>query len=133
MILEVRHLRVIDAIVREGGVSRAAERLNLTQPAVSHALRDLEDRLGVKLFERGARRMRPTPECERLLRAAGIVLDELSRAEDDVALGMELIQGLERWVPEMRLHTIPGCGHWVQNEAPQEVNAQMLAFLDRAA
>ena len=54
-------------------------------------------------------------------------------AEDDVALGMELIQGLERWVPEMRLHTIPGCGHWVQNEAPQEVNAQMLAFLDRAA
>lgn len=108
MILEVRHLRVIDAIVREGGVSRAAERLSLTQPAVSHALRDLEDRLGVKLFERGARRMRPTPECERLLRAAGIVLDELSRAEDDVAAMRDGQQGVLRIATQCYT-----CYHWL--------------------
>jgi len=29
----------------------------------------------------------------------------------------------------LQIHTIPGCGHWVQNEMPQEVNAQLLAFL----
>ena len=108
MILEVRHLRVIDAIVREGGVSRAAERLHLTQPAVSHALRDLEDRLGVKLFERGARRMQPTPECQRLLRAAGIVLDELRRAEDDVAAIRNGQQGVLRIATQCYT-----CYHWL--------------------
>ncbi|MGD8462892.1 MAG: alpha/beta hydrolase [Anaerolineae bacterium] len=50
-------------------------------------------------------------------------------AEDDVALGLELTHGLARWVPDLQIHTIPGCGHWVQNEMPQEVNAQLLAFL----
>ena len=50
-------------------------------------------------------------------------------AEDDVALGKPLTYGLERWVPDLELHYIPGCGHWVQNEAPEEVNERLLAFL----
>lgn len=52
-------------------------------------------------------------------------------AEDDVALGKSLTFGLEKRVPNMRVHYIPKCGHWVQNEAPDEVNAEMLAFLQR--
>jgi pimeloyl-ACP methyl ester carboxylesterase len=50
-------------------------------------------------------------------------------AEDDVALGKPLTYGLERWVPELQVHYISHCGHWVQNEAPEEVNEQMIAFL----
>jgi pimeloyl-ACP methyl ester carboxylesterase len=50
-------------------------------------------------------------------------------AEDDVALGKPLTYGLERWVPDLQIHYIPNCGHWVQNEAPGEVNEQLLAFL----
>jgi pimeloyl-ACP methyl ester carboxylesterase len=50
-------------------------------------------------------------------------------AEDDVALGKSLTSGLERWVPDLQVHYIPDCGHWVQNEAPDEVNERMLAFL----
>jgi pimeloyl-ACP methyl ester carboxylesterase len=50
-------------------------------------------------------------------------------AEDDVALGKSLASGLESWVPELQVHHIPNCGHWVQNEAPDEVNGRMLAFL----
>ena len=50
-------------------------------------------------------------------------------AEDDVALGKSLASGLERWVPDLQVHRIPDCGHWVQNEAPDEVNERMLAFL----
>jgi len=50
-------------------------------------------------------------------------------AEDDVALGKSLTYGLEKRVPHLTLHYIPHCGHWVQNEAPDEVNEQMLTFL----
>jgi pimeloyl-ACP methyl ester carboxylesterase len=50
-------------------------------------------------------------------------------AEDDVALGKSLASGLEQWVPDLQVHMISNCGHWVQNEAPEEVNEQMLAFL----
>lgn len=84
MILEVRHLKAVDAIYREGTVSGAARRLNLTQSAVSHALLDLEGRLGVSLFDRDKRRMRPTQHGRRLLRTAHVVLEELRRAEGDL-------------------------------------------------
>ncbi len=46
-----------------------------------------------------------------------------------MALGKSLTLGLEKRVPNMTVHYIPQCGHWVQNEAPDEVNAEMLAFL----
>lgn len=54
-------------------------------------------------------------------------------AEDDVALGKSLTYGLEHWVPNLELHYIPHCGHWVQNEAAAEVNERLLAFLQRGA
>jgi pimeloyl-ACP methyl ester carboxylesterase len=50
-------------------------------------------------------------------------------AEDDVALGVPLTHGLERWVPDLELHYIANCGHWVQNEAAEEVNERMISFL----
>jgi pimeloyl-ACP methyl ester carboxylesterase len=50
-------------------------------------------------------------------------------AEDDVALGKPLTYGLEEWVPNVSVHYIPHCGHWVQNEAPDEVDEQVLAFM----
>jgi epoxide hydrolase 4 len=50
-------------------------------------------------------------------------------AEEDVALGKSLTYGLEPWVPDLTIHYVPACGHWVQNEAPEEVNDQVLAFL----
>ena len=52
-------------------------------------------------------------------------------AEDDIALGKPLTYGLERWVPELQVHYVPRCGHWVQNEAPEEVNEQMVSFLGK--
>ena len=73
MILEVRHLQLISAICETRNVARAAERLHLSQPAVSHALRSLEDRLGVRLFER-ATKMSPTPVGAQLNDAARRIL-----------------------------------------------------------
>lgn len=49
--------------------------------------------------------------------------------EEDIALGKELTYGTERHVPDLRIHYIPNCGHWVQQEALQEVQEVLLEFL----
>jgi DNA-binding transcriptional LysR family regulator len=56
----LRHLRAFVAAVEHGGATRAAERIHLSQPAVTQALAKLEARLGAKLFVVGADGMRPT-------------------------------------------------------------------------
>jgi pimeloyl-ACP methyl ester carboxylesterase len=50
-------------------------------------------------------------------------------AEDDVALDKSLTYDLTAWVPTLDVHYISNCGHWGQNEAPNEVNQRLLAFL----
>jgi len=84
--VEVRHLKLLRAIVREQGLTRAAAHLHLTQPALSHQLADLERRLGRPLFLRTGRRLVPTEAGERLVRAAEALLPELEKAEQDLAL-----------------------------------------------
>lgn len=84
MNLEVRHLKLVLAIAEQGSMTRAGNRLNLTQSALSHQLRDIEDRLGAPLFRRFNKKMDLTPAGERLLESARRVLDELQRAEDDL-------------------------------------------------
>ena len=83
-VLEVRHLALVAEIAATGSVTRAAERLHLTQSALSHQLRDLESRLDAPLFLRLGRRMMLTPAGERVLASARRVLDDLARVEDDV-------------------------------------------------
>jgi LysR family transcriptional regulator for metE and metH len=83
-LLEVRHLALVDAIAQAGSVTRAAERLHLTQSALSHQLLDIEARAGLPFFARLGRRMLLTPAGERVLASARRVLDDLGRAEDDL-------------------------------------------------
>ena len=82
--LEVRHLRLVRAIAEEGGPTRAAARLHLTQSAVSHQLADLEGRLGVSLFTRVRRRLKLTPAGARLVDLARTMLADLSRVEREI-------------------------------------------------
>jgi epoxide hydrolase 4 len=53
--------------------------------------------------------------------------------ERDPALSRTLLDGIERFAPRVRVHRLPDAGHWVQNEAPDEVNALLLQFLGEAA
>lgn len=62
--LDLNLLRVFDAVMSEGGVTRAAKALSLTQPAVSQALRRLREALGDELFTRTSQGLRPTPRAE---------------------------------------------------------------------
>ena len=84
MDLEVRHLRLVSAVAELGSLTRAGDRLHLTQSALSHQLRDIESRLGAALFLRVGKRLVLTPAGERLLATARDVLDRLDRTEQDI-------------------------------------------------
>jgi LysR family transcriptional regulator for metE and metH len=82
--LEVRHLRLVAEVASAGSMTRAAERLYLTQSALSHQLRDIESRFKTQFFVRLGRRMVLTPAGQRLLDSARRVLADLQQAEEDV-------------------------------------------------
>src|SRR5438309_11055600 len=83
MHLEIRHLKLVATVAETGSVTRAGNRLHLTQSALSHQLRDAEEQLGAPLFERKNGRMILTSAGDRLLQTARAVLTELDRAESD--------------------------------------------------
>ena len=88
--LDVRDLSLVREIADTGSVTRAGARLHLTQSALSHRLRTVEERLGSPLFLRLGKKMVLTPSGERVLETARRVLDELVRAEDDLrVLGVD--------------------------------------------
>ena len=77
MHIEFRHLRTIKAIHETGGLARAADQLNITQSALSHQIKGLEDQAGVELFVRRSKPMRLSPAGLRLLRLAQQVLPQV--------------------------------------------------------
>ena len=83
--LDSRHLRVVAEVARAASVTRAADRLNVTQSAVSHQLREIEDRLGTAIFVRSGRRMLLTPAGRLLADAANQVLDTIGQVEARVS------------------------------------------------
>jgi len=83
MHIEFRHLRTIKAIHDTGGVARAAEVLNITQSALSHQIKGLEDQTGVELFVRRSKPMRLSAAGMRLLRLADRILPEIDALQDE--------------------------------------------------
>jgi DNA-binding transcriptional LysR family regulator len=82
--LTLRQLRIFEAAARQLHFGRAAREMNLTQPAVSIQLKQLEAHVGLPLFEQMGRRMHLTQAGEELLRHARIVLQHLREAEDAI-------------------------------------------------
>ena len=98
MLMDTRQLAAFCEVVDRKSFSQAAERLGVTQPAVSLQIRSLEKRLGTKLLDRSGRRVEPTESGQRLYRAAqrmlsveGQLFEEL--AGEDGALRGELTLG----------------------------------------
>jgi DNA-binding transcriptional LysR family regulator len=82
--LKTRQLLLLVALSEEGNIHRAAQVLNMTQPAASKLLKDLEDVLEVSLFERLPRGMRPTWYGETMIRHARAALATLNQAHDEL-------------------------------------------------
>jgi DNA-binding transcriptional LysR family regulator len=79
--LTIRHMRLISVLGRELSVSRCARVLNTSQSAISRGLSDIEDTLGVQLFERTTRRVGPTKYGRILIWHSEQILGQLDRAE----------------------------------------------------
>ncbi|TMV89075.1 LysR family transcriptional regulator [Thioclava sp. BHET1] len=81
MHLEFRHLRTIKAIHDAGGLARAADQLFITQSALSHQIKGLEDQAGVELFVRRSKPLKLSAAGMKLLRLAERILPEIAAAE----------------------------------------------------
>ncbi|MBF0803607.1 MULTISPECIES: LysR family transcriptional regulator [unclassified Neisseria] len=84
-IIELRHLKTLLALEETGSVSLAAKRVFLTQSALSHQIRALENYYGTPLFERKSSPLRFTPAGERLLQLARDLMPQVAAAERDLA------------------------------------------------
>jgi LysR family transcriptional regulator, regulator for metE and metH len=82
--IEIRHLRSLIAIAESSKLAAAAERVHLTQSALSHQVKGLESHYGVSLFERSKQGLRFTPAGTRLLELARSLVAQVSEAERDV-------------------------------------------------
>ena len=84
--MTIRHLKIFTEVARQGSVTGAARKLYLTQPAVSLALRELEEHYGTRLFDRLGRGLQITDSGRRLLEYAAPLADafeEMERAMED--------------------------------------------------
>ncbi len=81
MHIEFRHLRTIKAIHDTGGLARAADQLNITQSALSHQIKGIEDQAGVELFVRRSKPLKLSAAGMRLLKAAESILPQVAALE----------------------------------------------------
>lgn len=109
--MEIRILRYFLTVAREGGISRAAEILHITQPTLSRQLSQLEEEVGVKLFHRGARRITLTNEGMLLRRRAEEILALVNRTERELIEQEELVEG----------RIVIGCGELAAMQVLPEV------------
>lgn len=79
--MNLRHLAVFREVMKTGSMSGAAQNLGRTQPAVSLALKSLEESLGITLFDRDTRNLKPVPEAYYLLAEADSMLNQMSQLQ----------------------------------------------------
>lgn len=91
--MEIRVLRYFLTVVREEGISRAAEVLHITQPTLSRQLSQMEEELGVTLFHRGTRKITLTNEGILLRRRAEEILALVDKTEQELMEQEENIEG----------------------------------------
>lgn len=125
--MDIRHLQIFVTVFDCGGITAAADRLNVTQPSVSIAIRELEAYYHVKLFDRINRGIYPT-EAGRLLRQyADAILTPFAEAESVLRTGRAFVQcriGVNVSVAEAYL------GDWIETIRKTAPEIALTAFAD---
>lgn len=85
LMIELRHLKALVAVAETGNLSKAGKRLNLSQPALSHQIKALEDYVGTELFQRKSNPLKLSPAGTRLLTTAYEVEALIMQSERDLA------------------------------------------------
>ncbi|RKP47053.1 LysR family transcriptional regulator [Pararobbsia silviterrae] len=83
--MKIHQLRALVAVSAQGSINGAAKALHVTQPAITKAIRELENEFGVQLLERNQWGVIPTPEGATLLDRARTVVREIERAQEDMS------------------------------------------------
>lgn len=91
--MEIRVLRYFLTVVREESITKASEVLHITQPTLSRQLAQMEDEIGVKLFNRGTRKITLTDEGILLRRRAEEILSLVDKTEQELLEQEEQIEG----------------------------------------
>ncbi len=91
--MEIRVLRYFLAVVREESITKAAEVLHITQPTLSRQLAQMEEEMGVKLFDRGTRKIVLTNEGLLLRRRAEEILELVDKTEKELTQQDEMVEG----------------------------------------
>lgn len=82
--IKLQHLKVVMAVAQWGSMAKAAKRLAISQPVVSKVIADLEDLLGVRLFDRSPQGVEPTPYGHALLKRSITIFDDLRTSVDEI-------------------------------------------------
>lgn len=111
MSLEIRHLKMVKAVAETGNLTKAGEMLFLSQSALSHQLKDIEETIGSPLFHRLHKKMVLTPIGSKILDSAELILHELEKTESAIKNEVEGTTGRIRistqcytcyhWLPEV--------------------------------
>lgn len=124
--MELRHLRYFVAVAEEQNVTRAAVRLHVSQPPLSRQIRDLEDELGVALFDHGAKAVRLTEAGRVFLTEACAAL----RRVDDAVQVAKAVAGGQRgeihvgFAPSLTVEILPRALRYFQESSP-DVRVQL--------
>ncbi len=92
--IELRDLKILSALARHRHFARAAQECNMSQPAFSMRIRNLEERLGLSLVRRGNRFQGLTAEGEMIVRRARRMLDEARALEQDISSARGEVTGI---------------------------------------
>ena len=82
--LKFRQLRLLVAVDEQRNILKASEQLNIAQPAATKSIRELEDILGVSLFDRSSRGVTPTPYGEVAINHAKLILSQVRQISEEV-------------------------------------------------
>jgi DNA-binding transcriptional LysR family regulator len=112
--IELRTIKYALAVAKYHGFRKAAEALFVTQPTLTRNIQNLEEALGIKIFDRGKRQVEPTPLGRIFLARAEEILQGVSdlKREIDLAQGLEIGQlevGSGVGSAELHLGIAPGC------------------------